>query len=130
MIIVERFPEIENGNYVVDIHNTCELCFKAIVPHQMVCHWKNFWGAELTTMEYGSRKPNSHIGNQPIKEKIFEHINDTFQTIDEINSNLRANGYNTSFDTDIKSFICKLENEGRVIIQYENKVMTVKRVHS
>jgi hypothetical protein len=93
----------------------------------MVCHWKNFWGAELTTMEYRFKEPNSHIGNKPIKEKVFEYINDTFQTIDEINSALRTDGYNTSFDTDIKAFICKLEAEGRVIIQYKNKVMTIKR---
>lgn len=126
MIIVEKFPEIENGNYVVDVYG-CKPWFRAVVPHQMVCHWKNFWGDELTTMEYKFKKLNSNIGNKPIKEKIFEYINDTFQTIDEINSALRADGYNISFDTDIKAFIYKLIAEGRVITQYKNRVMTVKR---
>ena len=128
MIIVEKFPDIENGNYVVDIHNGCSLCFKAVVPHQMVIRRKNFWGAEVTTMNYGPLKQNSHVGNQPVKEKIFEYIKDTPQTIDEINSALRADGYNSCFDTNIKAFIYKLKTENRVITQYENRIMTVKKL--
>ena len=127
MIIVEKFPDFENGNYVVDVHNGYNLCFKAVVPHQMVLHWKNFWGAELTTMNYGALKQSTHVGNKPVKEKIFEYIKDTPQTIDEINSALRANGYNSCFNVDIKAFIYKLKTEDRVITQYQDRVMTVKR---
>lgn len=127
MIIVERFPKIENNNYVVDVHNGYELCFKVVVPHQMVCHWKNFWGAELVTMVYGSLDKYSHVGNKPMKEKIFEYIKDTPQTIDEINSALRADGYNSCLNTDIKAFIYKLKTEDRVITEYQNRVMTVKK---
>lgn len=128
MMIVETFPKIENGNYAVEIHNGCSLCFKAVVPHQMVCRWKNFWGAELTTMEYGSLEQSSHVGNQPIKEKIFEYITDTPQTIEEINSALRADGYNSSFDVNIKAFIYKLKTEDRVKTQYKNKVMYISKI--
>ena len=128
MMIVEKFPEIENGNYVVDIHNGCSLCFKAVVPHQMVYRYKNFWGAELTVMRHKSYKQIENVRNQPIKEKIFEHITDVPQTIDEVNASLRADGYNSCFDTDIKAFIYKLKAEDKVITQYEDRIMTVRRI--
>lgn len=126
MIIVEEFPKIKDNNYVVDVHNGFERLFYVVVPHQMVFRWKNFWGAELVTMEYNGLKPSTHVGNQPIKEKIFEYITDTPQTIEELNRALRADGYNTCFDVDTKAFIYKLKSEDRVVTQYENRVMTVR----
>lgn len=125
-MIVEQFPKLKDGNYVVDVHNGLERLFYVVVPHQMVCHWKNFWGAELTTMEYKGLKPQAHVGNQPIKEKIFEYINETPQTIEELNRKLRSDKYNTHFCTDIKPFIYKLKAEDKVITQYENRIMKVR----
>lgn len=126
MMIVEQFPKIKDGNYVVDVHNGFERLFYVVVPHQMVCHWKNFWGAELTTMEYKGVKADTHVGNQPIKEKIFEYINEVPQTIEELNRKLRNDGYNTHFNTDIKAFIYKLKSEDRVVTEYENRIMKVR----
>lgn len=126
MIVVDKFPEIQDNNYVVDVHNCFERLFWCVVPHQMVYHWENFWGAELTTMEYGPRKPDGWY-NKPAQEKIFEYITDVPQTLDEINRQLRADGYNTHFDIDIKSHIYRLKAEDRVVTQYNNRIMTVKR---
>ena len=125
MMIVNKFPKLKNGNYVVDVHTVFEHLFYCVVPHQMVYSWKNFWGAELTTMEYGPRKSDGSF-NLPAQEKIMEYITDTPQTIDEINKQLRADGYNTHFDIDIKSHIYRLKAENKVITQYNNRVMTVQ----
>lgn len=125
IMIVDKFPEFKNGNYVVDVHGIFEHYFHAVVPHQMVHHWKNFWGDELITMEYISRKPDGSF-NQPATEKIMEYITDTPQTIAEINRRLRADGYNTHFDIDIKAHIYRLKTADRVITQYHNKIMTVR----
>ena len=124
MIIVEHFPKLKDNNYVVDVHNGLERLFYCVVPHQMVYRRKNFWGAEVTTMQYGPIKPNGWY-NKPAQEKILEYITDTPQTIVEINRQLRADGYNTHFDTDIKSHIYRLRAEDKVITEYHNKVMTV-----
>lgn len=125
-MIVEEFPKLKNSNFVVDVHDGFERLFVCVVPHQMVCHWKNFWGAELTTMEYGPRKPDGWF-NKPAQEKIFEYITDVPQTVDEINRQLRADGYNTCFDIDIKAHIYRLSTENKVITQYHKRVMTVAK---
>lgn len=126
LVIVEEFPKMKNGNFVVDVHNGFERLFYCVVPHQMVCHKKTFWGYELTQMKYGPHKPDGSF-NLPVQEKIFEYISDTFQTVDEINNQLRADGYNLHFNIDIKSHIYRLRADGKIITQYNNKVMMVKR---
>lgn len=125
MQIVDKFPKLKGNNYIVDVHNGLELLFYAVVPHQMVYTWKNFWGAELTTMEYGPRKPDGWF-NLPAQNKILEYITDEPQTIDEINRKLRADGYNTHFDIDIKSHIYRLVSEDKVSTEYHDRVMSVK----
>lgn len=125
MMIVDKFPKIQDNNYVVDVHNCFERLFWCVVPHQMVYRRKNFWGAELTTMEYGPRKPDGSY-NKPAQEKIFEYITDVPQTLEQINRQLRADGYNTHFSIDIKSHIYRLKAEDRVVTEYNNRVMTVK----
>ena len=124
-VIVEKFPELKGNNFVVDVHDGFERLFYCVVPHQMVYRRKNFWGAEITTMQYGSLKPSGWY-NKPAEEKILEYITDVPQTIDEINRQLRADGYNTHFDIDIKAHIYRLKAEDKVITQYNNRVMTVK----
>lgn len=125
MQIVEEFPKIKNGNFAVAVHNGFELLFWVVVPHQMVYRRKNFWGAEVTHMQYGPIKPDGSY-NRPATEKILEYITDTPQTVDEINRQLRADGYNTHFDTDIKSHIYRLKLDNKVVTEYENRVMKVK----
>lgn len=125
MMIVNEFPKLKDNNYVVDVHGIFEHYFYAVVPHQMVCHKKNFWGAEFVTIEYGPHKPDGSY-NKPATKKILEYITDTPQTIDEINRKLRADGYNTHFSIDIKSHIYRLKIDNKVITQYDNKIMTIK----
>lgn len=127
MMIVNGFPKLKNGNYVVDVHGVFEHYFDAVVPHQMLHRYKNFWGAELLIIQYGPFEPRiENVGNKPIKEKIFEYISNTPKTLNEINKSLRDDGYNTGLDTNIKAFIYKLKAEDRVVTEYDNKVMTVK----
>ena len=125
-MIVNEFPKLKDNNYVVDVHNGFEHLFYCVVPHQMIFHWKNFWGAELITMEYIFPKPCGRL-NIPAQEKIFEYITDVPQTIEEINKQLRTDGYNTHFDIDIKAHIYRLKSKGKVTTKYNNRVMTVTR---